>query len=209
MKYVERVLEKLKEKEAAEQKFRQLDEQIISTLCLKDFFEHLISEMICIFDTPYIWVTIIEETRLAELVKQAEQSLSLKARAGFITKNEYSSHLPDPAAPARVSETEAFSSFFPENDIYPVKSMTLCPLKIDGQTVGTLNFGDISSSRFTSSAEIRLLAGAALKISLCLSNVSAHEEINILAGSEARGSQSGRLYPIDTGRQQNTAKQTA
>lgn len=209
MKYIEQILEKLKEKEAVEQKFRQLDEQIISTLCLKDFFEHLISDMIGIFDTPYIWVTVIEETRLAELVKQAEQSLTLKARAGFIPEYEFSRLIPDPAAPVGVSETEAFSSFFPENGIYPVKSMTLCPLKIDGQTVGTLNFGDLSPSRFASFPEIRLLAGAALKISLCLSNVSAHEELNILAGSEARGSLSGRLYPIDTGRQQNTTKQTA
>ncbi|MFP4158866.1 MAG: GAF domain-containing protein [Desulfobacterales bacterium] len=209
MKYVERVLEKLKEKESVEQKFRQLDEKITSTLCFKDFFEHLISEMICIFDTPYIWVTVIEETRLADLVKQAEQSLSLKARAGFITENEYSRHLTDHAAPVRVSETGTFSSFFPEHGIYPVKSMTLCPVRIDGQTVGTLNFGDLSPSRFASSPEIQMLAGAALKISLCLSNIAAHEELSLLAGIEGRVSQSGRLYPIDTGRQQNTAKQTA
>ncbi|MFW6080641.1 MAG: GAF domain-containing protein [Desulfosalsimonas sp.] len=209
MKYVERILEKLKEKEAVEQKFRKLDEKIISTLCLKDFFEQLISGMISIFDTPYIWVTVIEETRLAELVKKAEQTLTLKARAGFIPEYEYSRLIPDPAAPARVSETEAFSLFFPESGIYPVKSMTLCPLKIDGETVGTLNFGDLSPSRFASAEERQILAGAALKISLCLSNVAAHEELNLIAGSDARNNQSGRLYPIDSGRQKNPAKQTA
>ncbi|MFP4453650.1 MAG: hypothetical protein ACLFNW_13505 [Desulfobacterales bacterium] len=209
MKYVERIVEKLKEKETAEQKFRRLDARIISTLCLTDFFEHLISEMITLFNSPYIWMSIIEDSRLAELVNRVEQSLTLKVRTGFISREDFNRLIPDPQAAAQISDPGTFSPLFPESGIYPVKSMAACPVQIDGETVGCINFGDISSIGLASDTGSGMLAGIMLKISLCLSNVAAHEELELVSRPDTVKDQSGRLYPIDTGRQHNQAKQTA
>ncbi|MFP4668385.1 MAG: hypothetical protein ACOCQI_03005 [Desulfosalsimonas sp.] len=209
MKYIERILEQLKEKEAVEQKLRRLDACILSTLSLKNFFEHLISEMITLLNSPYIWMTIIEESRLAELVNRGEQSLTLKARTCFVSRDDFNSLIPDPNTGIQISDPGAFSPLFPESGIYPVKSVTACPVQIDGETVGCINFGDISADGFASDAKDEMPARIMLKISLCLSNVAAHEELELIALRNGGKDQSDRLYPIDTSRNQNQSKQTA
>ncbi|MCF8028835.1 MAG: GGDEF domain-containing protein [Desulfobacteraceae bacterium] len=182
MKYVERILERLKEKEVIDEKFRQVDARILETLSLKDFFEHLLSYIIAGFDIPYVWLTIIEESRLAGLVRKIDNSLTVRARTGFIAQAEFARLVENPDNPQVISdELEKISPLFPENGIYPVKSMAVCPVRIDGQTVGSINFGDISEQRFCTDITTPYLSHMMLKISLCLSNVCAHEEISHLA----------------------------
>ncbi|MFP3981680.1 MAG: GGDEF domain-containing protein [Desulfobacterales bacterium] len=182
MKYVERILERLKEKEIIDEKFRQVDARILETLNLKDFFEHLLSYVIAGFDIPYVWFTVIEESRLAGLVRRIDSSLTVRARTGFIPQAEFARLVENPESPKVISDAlEKFSPLFPENGIYPVKSMAVCPVKIDGQTAGSINFGDVSDQRFGMELTTPYLSHMMLKISLCLSNVCAHEELTHLA----------------------------
>ncbi|MBS3731970.1 MAG: sensor domain-containing diguanylate cyclase [Desulfobacterales bacterium] len=181
MKYVEHIVEKLKEKEVMDEKFRQVDARILETLNLKDFFEHLLSYVIAGFDIPYVWLTLIEESRLAGLVRRIDNSLTVRARTAFIPQTEFSGLVENPESPKMISDTlETFSPLFPENGIYPVKSMAVCPVKIDGQTVGSINFGDVSNHRFGMEITTPSLSHMMQKISLCLSNVCAHEELTHL-----------------------------
>ncbi|MCF8037319.1 MAG: hypothetical protein K9K62_10640, partial [Desulfobacteraceae bacterium] len=137
MKYVERIVERLKEKEVIDEKFRQVDARILETLNLKDFFEHLLSYVIAGFDIPYVWLTVIEESRLAGLVRKIDNSLTVRARTAFIPQTEFAGLVENPERPKVISDPlESFSPLFPENGIYPVKSMAVCPVKIDGQTAG-------------------------------------------------------------------------
>jgi diguanylate cyclase (GGDEF)-like protein len=52
---------------------------------------------------------------------------------------------------------------------------------LDGVIVGSLNQADTTTSRFHPDMDTELLEGLALKISLCLSNVTAHERIKYMA----------------------------
>ncbi|MFW6335063.1 MAG: hypothetical protein ACOC0W_07305, partial [Desulfosalsimonas sp.] len=209
MKYVEKILEKLKEKEAFEKKFRTLDEKIISTLSMKEVFENLISGLITIFDVPYIWLSAIEDTRLAELIRKTDQTLTVKARVGFVTRKQYFSLLSEDFSPVKIQDPSACTALFPENGIYPVKSMAACPVLIDGETAGCIIFGDLEAGRFSADAETEMLDRIMVKMSLCLSNVAAHEELRLLAGDDDENRQQNRVFRIASEQGDKKTRQSA
>jgi diguanylate cyclase (GGDEF)-like protein len=69
----------------------------------------------------------------------------------------------------------------PKNRKYFVKSMAIAPIYLDGQLIGSLNQADITAKRFQPGIDTSLLEQLAVKVSLCLSNVTAHERLRYLA----------------------------
>jgi diguanylate cyclase (GGDEF)-like protein len=59
--------------------------------------------------------------------------------------------------------------------------MAIAPITLDGQLIGSLNQADISAKRFQPGIDTSLLEQLAVKVSLCLSNVTAHEKLRYLA----------------------------
>jgi hypothetical protein len=53
--------------------------------------------------------------------------------------------------------------------------MALAPLFLDGEMIGSLNQADISKERFQPGTDASRLKQLAVKVPLCLSNVTAHE----------------------------------
>ena len=59
--------------------------------------------------------------------------------------------------------------------------MAIAPVYIDGEIVGSLNQWDYSSIRFEPDMDTSFLEQLMMKISLCLSNVAAHEKLKYFA----------------------------
>lgn len=59
--------------------------------------------------------------------------------------------------------------------------MAIAPISLDGELIGSLNQGDPSPERFHPGLDTVLLERLALKVSLCLSNVTAHEKLRFFA----------------------------
>jgi diguanylate cyclase (GGDEF)-like protein len=54
-------------------------------------------------------------------------------------------------------------------------------LTLDGEIIGSLNQGDYSEMRYTPGMDTSLLEQLSVKVSICLSNVMAHEKLRALA----------------------------
>ena len=89
MKDFDHILQLLKENEAILRKFHLLESKILSILNLKDFFENLLTEMMAIFGIPYVWMTIIENSKLADMIEWADTSDGLRERINFINQFEF------------------------------------------------------------------------------------------------------------------------
>jgi diguanylate cyclase (GGDEF)-like protein len=59
--------------------------------------------------------------------------------------------------------------------------MAIAPVRIDGEIVGSLNQWDPSPERFEPNLDVSFLEQLMMKVSLCLSNVAAHEKLKYFA----------------------------
>jgi len=176
------ILQLLKENEAILRKFHLLESKILSILNLKDFFENLLTEMMAIFRIPYVWVTVIENSKLADMIEWADTSDGLRDRINFINQAEFRKSFETLTQPLLLNtDLTPYRRFFPKKHIYPIQSIALAPVFIDGEIVGSLNQGDTEKTRFEPDMDTSLLEQLMVKISLCLSNVTAHERLQFFA----------------------------
>jgi len=76
---------------------------------------------------------------------------------------------------------ERFRVIIPEAAEYEIGSIAIAPITLDGEIVGSFNQADQDIFRFEPGIDTSLLEQLALKVSLCLSNVTAHEQLKFLA----------------------------
>jgi len=182
MDNIEIILQRLKENEEIHRKFHRLESKIISILNFKDFFEILLTEIKKIFHIPYVWLSVIEESDLAKLIAQINGSDIIHKRTNYIKKSDFDKFLGQLSSPVLINkDLEAYFAFFPNAKSSPIRSLALAPVEIDGKIVGSLNQGDVDPTRFEPDMDTSALKQLMLKISLCLSNVTANEKITYFA----------------------------
>jgi diguanylate cyclase (GGDEF)-like protein len=76
---------------------------------------------------------------------------------------------------------ERFSSLMPEGTRDLSGSLAVVPLTYEGRAIGSLNLWDESPERYAPGMEVSLLRQLAVKVSICLANVMAHERLAMLA----------------------------
>jgi len=178
----EALLQRVKENEEILRKFHLLESKILAILNLKDFFENLLTEMMTIFQIPYAWVTVINGSKLAHMISCMAHSDIIRQRINFIDADAFDACFTNGPVPLLVNTNLApYREFFPGRRVYPVQSLALAPVFIDGETVGSLNQGDTATSRFEAGMDPSLLEQLTIKISLCLSNAMAHERLHFFA----------------------------
>jgi diguanylate cyclase (GGDEF)-like protein len=182
MQEFEALLQRVRENEEILKRFHLLESKILSILNLKDFFENLLTEMMGIFQIPFVWVTIIRGSRLADMIDCVTHSDILRQRITFIEASAFHESFPNGPEPLLLNAgLSAYRGFFPQGRIYPIQSAAFSPVFIDGETTGSLNQGDHCETRFEEGMDTSLLEQLMLKISLCLSNVLAHERLRFFA----------------------------
>lgn len=176
------IFQRLKKNEEIQHKFHQLEARIISILNFKDFFEILLTEMMSVFQIPYVWMSVIKESQLANMMDPINDSAIIRKRTNFISKYEFDETIGKHSTPVLINENlESYTAFFPDEMVSPIGSIAIAPVLIDGEIVGSLNQWDVSPSRFEPNMDTSFLEQLTMKISLCLSNVSAHEKLHFFA----------------------------
>ena len=182
MKDIESLLKLIRQNEEIAQKFHEIETRILSILNFTDLFEVLLTEIREKFQIPYVWIALIENSEVPELIHALGDSNVLKSSVRIIDKKTFHALVPTTRVPLLVnSDLTRFSSLFPENRNFLVGSIALAPITLDGVIIGSLNQADFSVSRFTPGIDTSLLERLALKVSLCLANVTAHEKLVYLA----------------------------
>jgi diguanylate cyclase (GGDEF)-like protein len=82
------------------------------------------------------------------------------------------------------SNLKPYYKLFPRHTKYVINSLAITPISLDGEIIGSMNQADMSKSRFHPGLDASLLEHLAVKMSLCLSNVAAHERLKFLANRD-------------------------
>ena len=176
------LLQRIRENEETARKFFEVEASVLSTLDFEDFFRKLLSTIMNTFHVGYVWVTLIDTGKVIKLIQGCAPSAIPESHLRIIDRQTFFLVVPDNAGPVlRNSDLERFAPFIPQGLDRKFNSIALVPISLDGQTAGSLNFADMSIERFSPDSDTSLLEQLGLVVSICLSNVAAHEEIKTLA----------------------------
>jgi diguanylate cyclase (GGDEF)-like protein len=172
----------LRHNETIARRFFEIEKRILKVLNFKDFFEVLLAEIRRHFKVPYAWITLIEGSEIEQLIRHSEISAQLRAQLNIIGRTDFEHLVGTQSTPLLVNqELKTYDGLLPRECKYVVKSIAIAPIYLDGKLIGSLNQADISSRRFQPGIDTSLLEQLAVKVSLCLSNVTAHEKLRFLA----------------------------
>jgi len=176
------ILENIWANEEIARKFFEIEATILSVGDFKDLFEKLLLLIEEKFEIPHVWISIIRENDVSNLIQALESSPVLKERLNLVERNVFLELIQDEETPTLANENlNPFYGLLPENQKYFVKSLAVAPLVLDGDLIGSLNLGDFSGFRFQPTMDTFFLSQLAVKISICLSNVTAREKLKYLA----------------------------
>ncbi|MFZ5573307.1 MAG: GGDEF domain-containing protein [Thermodesulfobacteriota bacterium] len=182
MNELDAILLRLQENEEITKKFHRVETKILSILNFKDLFEVLLTEIQDNFKVPYVWISMVENSEISSLIESLGSSDLLKEHINLIDKDVFLDlieHHTDPILANK--KLKPYFKLFPQNRKFFIKSLAVAPITLDGEIIGSLNQADASPSRFQPGMDTSLLQQLALKVSICLSNVTAHEKLKFLA----------------------------
>lgn len=179
----QQLLNRVRENELTSRKFDIVEAKILTILNFKGLFETLLSEIADQFDIPYVWITLLEGSDTSRLLLKAFGSSDLlPERVNLTSRSQFQGLLGTGTTPVLINQDiHAYRALIPQKSNWLIRSMSVAPISLDGEIIGCLNQGDTTADRFSPELDPVLLAQLALKFSLCLSNVTAHEKLRFLA----------------------------
>ncbi len=169
---------RLKENDEIARKFFEIQTSVQATLNFKDLFSNLLGAIREKFGVPHVWISLISPGKVATLVQRLVHTQSIKR----VSRNDLTRLTKGLSKPMLMnSDLERVSFILPEGDALGFRSIAITPITLDGELIGSFNLADPSSGRFHPDLDPSFLAQLGLVISICFSNVVAHEELQILA----------------------------
>jgi diguanylate cyclase (GGDEF)-like protein len=185
MHNVEQLFEMLKKNQEIAQKFFEIETSVLSILNFKDFLEKLLTEIQEKRDIPYVWISLIDKSDVADMIQKSAPSEILTERTNLIDREVFLKLIKNKTTPILVNDDlKTFHALLPQQYKHRVRSLAIAPLTLDGEIIGSLNHGDRSELRYGPEMDTTLLKQLATIVSICLSNVMAHERLNILASRD-------------------------
>jgi uncharacterized protein YigA (DUF484 family) len=162
----------LKTNEEISLKFGKIEENLASFLTVKDLFEKLIIQIQEEFRIPFVWISIISEPDLADVIQVLKSSRMLKERLNIIDRAEFLQCIAHSAKPILANNyMKPFYKLLPRNKKYFIKSLAIAPITLKGEIIGSINHGDFSNLRYQPGMDTSLLEKLAAHVSARLSNI--------------------------------------
>lgn len=190
MRHAKSLFERVRENEQQADKFYQVELAILATLNFTDFFETLLEEISQVFDVPFVWFSLIADTDVAAMLQEKQCRGIKDARINLVDRHqlqqlvgydEDAAHCDNVKAMLVNEQIQRYLPLLPRDQYYAVRSIALAPIFLDGKLIGTLNQADVDAQRFAPGLCSVMLERLALKVSICVSNVTAHEKLQSLA----------------------------
>lgn len=179
---IQDLLVRVKENEETARKFFEVEMSVLATLDFTEFFAELLIKIREKFGIPYVWVSMIDSSKATRLIHLFAPEKAHDKQLAFVKRELFDQILPGDGKPCLFNEDlHRFKEILPEGRTYVFNSIAIVPISLDGEIAGTLNFADISKQRFTPDNDTSLLEQLGVVVSICLSNVAAHEELKSLA----------------------------
>jgi diguanylate cyclase (GGDEF)-like protein len=176
------IIERFREIEQLAEKFHLLETRILGVLNFRDFFEVLYEQIGDIFEVPHVWFSLICDEQAAAPIHRAALSARLRERLNLIERGPFEQLFGTRDKPLLENENlTPYQALLPERDKFHFKSLAMVPVSLNGRLVGSLNLADGSAKRFHPGYNPVHLERLSVKVSLFLSNVTAHENLQYLA----------------------------
>ncbi len=176
------LIDRLRKNEEIDKKFHEIETRILSILNFRDLFEILLTEIQQQFRVPYVWISLIDKSEISDLVQSKEDSNILRTRINVVESDLFTTLVGHRGRPLLINENiESYFQLVPQGRDYLIKSMAIAPISLYGRTIGSFNQADFSKERFQPGIDTGRLEQLAIKVSLCLSNVTAHEKLKRMA----------------------------
>ena len=176
------IVQRLKENEALARKFHEIETSILTIFNYQDLFEELLDQIQLKFGVPLVWLSIIKDSEVSKLAERLSDKEIWCERINIIERKDLSTITAHQMTPRLINRNIAsYASVLPGTSRIGIKSLAIAPISLDGKLIGSLNQGDPSPTRFHPGLDTSLLERLALKVSLCFSNVTAHEKLRSMA----------------------------
>ncbi len=127
---------------------------------------HVLRELQEAFAIPFAWLSLINRPETEAWKPVLTQSPFLGTRLNQIDAAAFTELVGEGSAPVLAnSDLKPFYRLLPQSNRYFIKSIAVAPLAPRGLTVGSLNFGDASPSRYHPELDTSLLAHLAAAVS--------------------------------------------
>ena len=182
MKDLENILERIRHNEEIAGKFFEIEVSILSIRDFRGLFERLLTEIRDKFGIPCVWITLIDKSEISELIHTLAASKDLRERLNIIDRKTFLSLIDHKTKPLLLNgDLRPYYPLFPKGQLNFIRSLAISPISLHGELIGSLNQADLSRLRYRPGMDTQLLEQLAVKVSLCLSNVIAHERLEWLA----------------------------
>jgi len=182
MNDVKGILEVLCRNAYIAEKFFAIETSIFSIHNFRDLFEKLLAEIHDRFSIPRVWIAMTEDNDVWRLLDRMTPGGAFGEQLRIVDAKAFGEIVGDGSAPILANEgLERFSCLLPEGSGHIPGSLAVVPLTYEGRAIGSLNLADESPERYAPGMEVSLLRQLAVKVSICLSNVMAHERLAMLA----------------------------
>jgi diguanylate cyclase (GGDEF)-like protein len=185
MRSLEEIVEVLRINEEIGRTFFEIEVSILSILNFRDLFERLLTEIREKFGVPYVWMTMVKDSEISDLIETLEASKNLRERLNLLDRETFLGLIENRTTPLLVNgDLMPYYPLLPKGQMHFIRSLAVAPITFHGEIIGSLNQADLSPLRYRPGMDTRLLERLAVKVSVCLSNVTAHERLQWLANRD-------------------------
>jgi diguanylate cyclase (GGDEF)-like protein len=172
------ILERIRDNEEIAKKFFEIEVSILSILDFEGLLERVLSEIREKFGIPCVWISLIEKSEISDLVQTLALSKDLKERLNLIDRKTFLRLTDNRTTPLLLNgDLHPFHPMLPKGQLNFIRSLAVSPITLHGEIIGSLNQADFSPLRYRPGMDTQLLEQLAVKVSICLSNVIAHERL--------------------------------
>ncbi len=176
------IIERFREHEQLAEKFHLLETRILGVLNFRDFFQELLEQIGEIFAIPHVWLSLIAEEPAVTPISKLSATTRLRKCLKLISREHFNELCSGEQEPVLENEwLRPYHALLPAGECFAFQSLAMVPVTLDGKLIGSLNLADPSAQRFHPGYNPIHLQRLAVKVSLCLSNVVAHENLQHLA----------------------------
>jgi diguanylate cyclase (GGDEF)-like protein len=179
---VRSILERIRDNEEIAKKFFEIEVSILSILDFEGLFERLLSEIREKFGIPCVWISLIDKSEISDLIQTMAFSKELMERLNLIDRKTFLRLTDNRTTPLLLNgDLHPFHPMLPKGQLNFIRSLAISPITLHGEIIGSLNQADFSPLRYRPGMDTQLLEQLAVKVSICLSIVIAHERLKWLA----------------------------
>lgn len=180
MSDLEQLIENSKANEAIAKKLFEIETEVLTSNSSDELLQRLLNSIKQKFNLSDIRLLLVDPTPISFLINENIQSYWYQQNTTRVSHQQLSQyHLNN--KPFLTDNFQDLSNSLPQEVFASGQSFALTPLILENKLFGSLLFSDNDITRFTPSLGTFHLEQLAVKVSLCLTNVLAREQLEYIA----------------------------